>query len=128
MIVRSRTIRLDDVYRAVRQAPQVTFQDTFSREGWFVPVREFTARDGRHGFEFFLSGSSPYRAQHDRDEFAATWSEWGVVIDALFEVDPQAQVGFYKGRDEFVAFTAREVARGHRKPAEAPWLGLAVAA
>jgi len=122
MIVRSRTITLDDVYRAVRQAPAVTFQNTFAREGWFVPVREFTARDGRSGFEFFLSGSSPYRAQHDREEFAATWTEWGVVIDVLFEVDPSAHVGFYKGRDEFVRFTRREVERGFRKPAEAPWL------
>ena len=80
----------------------VNFQDTFSREGWFQPIREFRARDGRDGFEFFLSGSSPYRAQHDRSEFAATWTEWGIVIDALFDLDPDAKIGHYNGRDEFM--------------------------
>lgn len=119
MLIRSRTITRATVGAAVRQVPGVTFQDTRSREGWFEPIREFRARDGRNGFEIFLSGSAPYRAQHDRDEYAATWTEWGLVIDALFFVDPDAEIGPYKGLRDF----REQTARAYGKTAEeTPWL------
>ena len=118
MKVYSHILTADDIAKAATYAP-VSFQNTGSREGWFVPIREFKARDGRRGFEFFLSGSSPYRAQHDREEFAATWTEWGLVIDALFKVDPNAKIGHYDGREEFLR-TTDELAWKTR--AEKPWL------
>lgn len=95
------------------------FQDTRSREGWFQPIREFRARDGRDGFEFFLSGSSSHRAQHDREEYAATWTEWGIVIDALFDIDPDAKIGHYNGREEFFRITSQAYGRSGE---ETPWL------
>lgn len=39
------------------------------------------------------------------DTYAATRDEWGWFIDELFEVDPNAVFGQYKGRDDFHAQT-----------------------
>lgn len=108
-----------DIVRAVRSVPSVEFQDTFSREGWYVPLREFTPRKYQRGFEFFLSGSSPHRAQHNRSEYAATWTEWGIVIDALFRIDPDAKIGWYEGRAAFLRET--DEALWH-SASEKPWL------
>ncbi len=130
MKVYSNIITRATVGTAVNESP-ATFQNTHSLEGWFEPIREFTPRGGGNGFEFFLSGSSPYRAQHDREEFAATWDEWGIVIDALYFVDPNARIGHYKNRADFFAQTqdalesnARYESVGGRKRTgmTAPWL------
>lgn len=132
MIVRSNIITRGDVCDAVLTTPGLGFQDTYSREGWFVPVREFTPQRFSRGYEFFLTGSSPYNVNRgNRDEKAATWDEWGVVIAKLFAVDPDAQIGHYSDeidflrqtRDEHVRVTAWHdpesyYARTHR----APWL------
>ena len=120
MKVRSNIITRATIGAAVHSVPGVTFQDTRSRDGWYEPIREFKPRSRyEYGFEFFLSGSSPYRAQHDREEFAATWTEWGIVIAALFEIDPDAEIGWYKGRDEFYRITD-EIRWRSRE--EKPWL------
>ena len=119
MIVRSNVLTRTDIGAAVISTG-VAFQDTRSREGWFIPVREFTPRAFARGFEFFLSGSSPYRAQHDRDEFAATWTEWGIVIDKLYAIDPEAQIGWYSSRADFLAKTSQYNHRG----LPAPWLDI----
>ena len=114
----STRITSEDIGNAARTAG-VGFQDTFSRKGWFVPIREFRSRSGAPAFEFFLHGSSPYRAQHDRSEFAATWTEWGIFIAALFEIDPDATIGHYKGQAEFMRLTDKIVWKSR---AEKPWL------
>ena len=119
MKIRSSIITRATVGTAVGSIPGVSFQDTRSREGWYEPIREFSSRDGRDGFEFFLSGTSCYRAQHDRDEFAATWTEWGVVIAALYFVDPNAEIGHYKSREDFQTQTATAYGKTE---AETPWL------
>lgn len=128
MIVRSNSITLDDLHAAVRQAG-VTYQNTYSREGWYVPVREFTPRAFAYGYEFFLAGSGKRPSAHDPSEKAATWVEWGVVIDALFDVDPDAQIGFYRGRQAFIDYTSAEAERPGCKysRADMPWLLKAVA-
>jgi hypothetical protein len=119
MQIRSNIITRTTVGTAVAGVPNVTFQDTRSRDGWYEPIREFRARDGRNGFEIFLSGSSPYRSQHDRSEHAATWSEWGLVIAALYFVDPDAEIGQYKSLQDFEEQTARAYGK---TDAETPWL------
>jgi hypothetical protein len=124
MIVRSNLITRQDVVDAVLAVPGVTFQDTFSREGWFVPVREFSPRSFSRGFEFFLSGSSPHRAQHDREEFAATWIEWGIVIAALFAIDPSAKIAWYDNEGDFIEKTSNDyrIRLGEIKRDDVPWL------
>ena len=131
MQIRSSIITRENVVAAVLGVPSVSFQDTRSQDGWYIPVREWTARDGRRAFEIFLSGTSRHRAQHDREEFAATWDEWGIVIDALFDIDPYAKIGQYDGRHDFLDQTtealvcnARYEAVGGRKRPDmtAPWL------
>ena len=120
MIVRSHIITRETIGAAVcnSDAPYLFLQDTHSREGRYEPIREFLGRDGRPAFEFFLAGSSPYRAQHDIEEFAATWTEWGIVIDDLFHVDPHAQIGHYSSHREFLQST--DVS--WKSHAEKPWL------
>ena len=134
MKVRSNIITRATVGTAVRDAG-VTFIDTNARDGWYEPIREFKPKAYEYGFEFFLTGSSPYAAAHQSDqgggEKAATWDEWGLVIDRLYFVDPHAQIGHYTSRADFIAQTRSEhervatwhdpngyQARSHR----APWL------
>lgn len=119
MKIRSNIITRATVVAAVSNTRGVTFQDTRARDGWFQPIREFRARGGRNGFEIFLSGSSNHRAQHDRDKHAATWTEWGQVIDALFFVDPHAEIGHYKNKSDFYDQTATAYGKTE---AETPWL------
>jgi hypothetical protein len=49
---------------------------------------------------------------------AATWDEWGIWIDRLFAIDPDAIIGHYQGYGHFVEQTAQWRPRGM----EAPWL------
>lgn len=135
MIVRSNIITRGDVVNAVLTVPGVSFIDVGNVEGWYVPVREFSPRSLARGFEFFLTGSSKYNAAHQGGqggyEKAATWDEWGLVIDALFAIDPDARIAWYANRADFIAKTTAEheriaewhapdgyQARTHR----APWL------
>lgn len=134
MIVRSNIITRQDVSAAVAAVPGVSFQDTYSREGWYVPVREFRPQRFARGFEFFLTGSSPYNVNRGyRDEKAATWDEWGLVIAALFAIDPSAQIGHYDDEADFLKQTEAERDRiGRHDPDDyqarthrAPWLAAA---
>ena len=140
MKVRSNIITRATVGRAVIDAG-VNFIDTNALEGHYEPIREFKPKGYAYGFEFFLTGSSPYAAAHQSyqggGEKAATWDEWGVVIDRLYSVDPNARIGHYTSRADFLAQTRDEhdrvwtyhdpegyQARSHR----APWLREARAA
>lgn len=119
MKVRSDIITRATVGTAVAAVPGVSFQDTRSRDGWYEPIREFKPRRFANGYEFFLSGSSRYAAAHDSSEKAATWTEWGIVIDRLYAVDPNAQIGHYTSREDFRSQTA---AAHWKTDAEKPWL------
>ncbi len=46
----------------------------------------------------------------DYNGYAATWMDWGWFIAVLFRYDPDAQIGFYKGRDDFHEQTQRQIA------------------
>lgn len=136
MKIKSDIITRATVGTAVTTTPGVTFIDTNARDGWYEPIREFKPRSHEYGFEIFLTGSSPYNAAHQSNqggeyEKAATWDEWGIVIDKLYAVDPNAQIGHYTSRADFLAKTRDEAdriktwhepkgyqARSHR----APWL------
>lgn len=113
MKVRSNIITREDIGKAVRAA-DVHLLDTESREGWYEPIREFKPRQYARGFEFFLSGSSPYAVNRPIYRYdgskpkAATWDEWGNVIDALYAIDPAARIGWYESRSDFIEKTASE--------------------
>jgi len=135
MKIRSNIITRANVAEALRTVP-VNFINTNARDGWYEPIREFKPKGYANGFEIFLTGSSPYNAAHQSNqggyyEKAATWDEWGVVIDRLYAVDPDAQIGHYTSQADFVERTQAEhdrivqwhdpegyQARSHR----APWL------
>ena len=136
MIIRSNQISRSDIGAAARAAG-VNFIDTnagYSR-GYFEPIREFTPRSYQFGYEVFLTGSSPYAAAHQSyqgyGEKAATWDEWGLFIEALYEIDPAARIGHYTGRENFRQVTRdeRDRVRNYHDPAsyyarthKAPWL------
>lgn len=119
MIVRSNIITRATIGAAVGAVPGIGFQDTRSREGWYEPIREFKPRSFEYGFEFFLKGSSSYRARHSEEFAAATWTEWGIVIAKLYEVDPNAQIGSYHNRRDFMEKTALA---GWKSDTDKPWL------
>lgn len=121
MIIRSDIITAEHVRQAVAYA-RSTGQDVYLIDG----VRSFTPRRKAFGTEVFLgSANGRYASAHDPDWKAASWVAWGEVIDRLSLIDPDAEIGFYKGRDHFLTFTADEVYRRNTYRGEgivAPWL------
>ena len=137
MIIRSDTITRADIGNAAQSVPGVNFINTNARDGWFEPIREFKPKGYANGFEIFLTGSSPYAAAHQdtvhggQYEKAATWDEWGIVIDKLYAIDPSARIGHYTDRSDFIEQTAKErdrIAQWHdpasyyARSRQAPWL------
>jgi hypothetical protein len=60
---------------------------TFVRRHW----HESRSRD--HAFEVILSGNSPYRCMGgDRDEYAASWDQWGIFLNKIFDLDPSITI------------------------------------
>ena len=69
------------------------------------------SRQRARSFNVKLTGNSTRRqnpgTSADRDvDFAATWDEWGMFIQALFVIDPEAIIGQYKDYDAFQLHTA----------------------
>lgn len=63
------------------------------------------ARKRAFRWEIALSGDSPY-LQGNGDRYpAATWDQWGIFLNALFEADPNMSTEYYRDRDEFRAVT-----------------------
>ena len=75
--------------------------------GGYVTVEEAEDRGSRKrqgAVELRLSGSSNYKSQGG-DYKAATWDEWGIVINAIFERDGEAIVGQYDSLFTFDNYT-----------------------
>ena len=84
-------------------------------------IREFTPRRGGAGFEVYLEGLGDrhVRARNGRYGNAATWDDYGVWMERLFTIDPDAEIAWYKGHAAFVEETTRQ----HRyRGMRAPWL------
>lgn len=83
------------------------------------------SRSHERGFTVRLSGSNSHTMQNLPDK-AASWDEWGVFIDRIFKLDPEAKVGWYKTRDDFISITTDEYNRCKLyRPdlgRKAPWL------
>lgn len=131
MKIYSDTLTSGDVAKAARIA-SVGFADTYIREGWFVPIHEFTPRKRfARGFTVYLTGSSVYASAHERTEKAATWDEHGEFMAELFRIDPDAEISFYRGLADFLAQTRKERERVQRnfsgdslyaRTHKAPWI------
>lgn len=113
MKIYSRIITRRDIYEALIGILEVCIDS----DG----VREFSPRRGGFGYELYLEGYGDrhYRARNNRDGYAATWDDYGVWMDRLFKIDPDAEIGYWKGRQEFIELTA-QYAPNMR--ARAPWL------
>lgn len=81
-------------------------------------IREFTPKRGGRGFTLYLYGAGDRhrRARNGRDGHAATWDDYGVWIDRLFTIDPDAEIAYYKGRDHFLTATSEYMPADARGP------------
>ena len=57
-------------------------------------------RKRSRGWTIGLTGTSPYTSQLSREK-AATWDEHGFWMAELFRRDPDAEIGIYKGAQDF---------------------------
>ena len=86
------------------------------------------SRSRKRGLVVHLVGNSgrrpnPGKGGVERGGCAATWDEWGMFLNYLFEMDPDAiATGAYEGRDEFLLktdwrftdLTADEACKNHK--------------
>jgi hypothetical protein len=63
------------------------------------------SRSKDHAFDLSLTGTSSRRPNSGRygagDDYAATWDEWGMFLNHLYELDPEMECPYYKDRDDF---------------------------
>ena len=106
MRLHTSTLTPSDVYAATRAA---------GMRGVYATVSTHGSRARARGLEISLTGTSTRRLNFnnrntDRDDYAATWDEWGMTLAALFELDPEMIVGSpkcptYASADAFHAAT-----------------------
>lgn len=95
--MRIRTNATPDQVREAARVAGVTF-DRFEVHG---------ARSHAHGYDVLLNGSSGRRANGGWSGavlggYAATWDEWGVFLQKIFEADPTTDAGgYYVGFADF---------------------------
>lgn len=116
MKIYSDKITTADIFTAFRLARTVHGQDIHLDGG----VRQFRPRRQAHGYEIFAESMHGKRASahgpigsYDRSTLprAASWNAYGFVIAHLYNVDPDARIGFYAGRADFIAKTATAYGR-----------------
>jgi hypothetical protein len=106
--IHSDTLDYIDIRGAV---PDGCYLAVFDRKGFGrTTCGEEGSRARARGFVVRLSGSSNYNMAK-LDDKAATWDEWGIFINELFKLDPDALIGHYPTRDNFIEQTQREAER-----------------
>jgi len=81
-------IHTDKITRADLSAAAV-----YTHVGLIDPT-EHKSRSRNRAFKFSLTGSSNHRGQFSNGDWdAATWDEWGIFLNHLFEIDPLANNG-----------------------------------
>lgn len=117
MIIRSNILTREDLVRELANVDHVDFAE---------PIQTFKPRKFAHGFRVYLEG---YGTRHRRARNggtygaggsgkAATWDDWGVWIDRLYAIDPNAEIAYYKSRSHFRIMTRQYKPRDM----SAPWL------
>jgi len=98
MKIWSDTLNQSDLAKAARLANVDIISD-------ISPFNVHKARKRAYRFEIVLSGDSPFRNGHDSSYPAATWDQWGIFLNALFEIDPDISTQYYANREAFNAIT-----------------------
>jgi len=126
MKIHSDRIQYRDIFNAVPHGCYLV--ETYSKlSNAFALIHYVGSHKRDHAYIVRLSGSSPYTMAKLADK-SATWDEWGIFIDALFKVDPDAIIGEYASRCDFLVKTRDEFHRidenrpDLRKWYTAPWL------
>jgi len=100
MRIHSSVIKYSDIVQAVH-----------ARGMTGVTLAECKAKGSQkrlRAFEVRLTGNSPFRPNFgagNGDERAAQWDEWGIFIEYLFQLDPEAIIGVYKTYRAFLEYT-----------------------
>ncbi len=121
MKVWSDTLSTDDIRHA-----------TAGTGAWVAELSRIdNPRTRAHGWNIYLEGSSPYRSQATGGK-AATWDQWGLWMARVFELDSDARIGPYDGRQSFIEQTTEQMEHQRRYIEEyggkpdagktAPWL------
>jgi hypothetical protein len=84
-------------------------------------IREFSPRRFERGFKLYCESLNGKRARNGRVGMAASWDAYGVAMAYLYALDPDAEIAWYKNRDDFYEKTSLYA---HRM-GEAPWLTIA---
>jgi hypothetical protein len=71
-----------------------------------LDISKHGSRSRKHRLDIKLTGHSPYRTMAN-DGQAASWDEWGMFIERVFRLDPDAIVGMYPDYDSFQMATYR---------------------
>lgn len=85
MKIHSDVLDYADVQEALKGMPGV----------FFITCEQRGSRSHARAFEVKLEGNSPRRAMNHEDQ-AATWDEWGLFLNRIYEVDPEAVCGTVK--------------------------------
>lgn len=77
----------------------------------FIKRSEHNSRKRTHAFEVALSGDASHRSQADREQYGATWDQWGIFLSALFNRDPEMVTPYYTSAADFHFQTNNRFAR-----------------
>lgn len=112
MRLHTTTITATDVYAAVRDLP-----------GVYAEVTTHGSRKRDHALEVKLTGTSSRRPNSGNggagDDYAATWDEWGVMFQRLFDLDDTMTCYAYDDRADYMwktdwRFVDFDIAGQHR--------------
>ena len=97
MKIHSDTLTVEDIHTATREA---------GMRGVYADVIAKGSRSRKRGFEVKLSGTNtrlqnPGTSRDRSVEQAATWDEWGMFINALYQLDSNAIIGPYRFQQHF---------------------------
>lgn len=112
MKLHSDTLTDSDIYLAIRNARDLdgvadhVSMDTFRSAGTRTRARAWDIHLGTDTRDRDATGKMRRKPtnsanQDDLADYAATYSEWGWFIARLFETDPNAVFGPYKGKEHF---------------------------
>lgn len=73
--------------------PRAFWQASMAAGVDLVDYSESGSRSRKRAYNFSLSGSSPYQRGFGAGGQAATWDEWGIFLNYLFKIDPNAHCG-----------------------------------
>lgn len=97
MRIHSDILTAQNIYQAT-QATGMTGVD--------ADVSTHGSRSRERAFNVLLTGNSTRRPNTGKagaggDDFAATWDEWGIFLNALYEIDPHLSTPYYADAYDF---------------------------